>query len=499
MDMCLKIKHAPRRGDTFVVSIDAINAKGFGVGRIKTAVGPQEALREYRASVRYAVPGDVVQVGVIRRKRDDVECHLEQVIVPSNERISPRCIHFGPNENRRRGCGGCSLQYFDYPSQLKAKTERVAAALSSIGVEAASIAPIKGMDDPWYYRNKMEFSFGLDEADHLTLGLHPGGYRYEVMALDSCVLQSVGSNRLVSQLGKWFLEKGVEVYSSRKGTGFLKTLTVREGKRTGERMIELMTSTANETTFEGELVSSEKVADRFQAVLREFSEGLNEEVTSIYWTKEHVQRGTPTTRKATCLWGNSLLAETLNLPGEKSVRFEIHPHAFFQTNSLQAEVLYSEVLLLSGLLENQGGRVLDLYCGTGTISMVLAPYADHVKGIELNEEAVENARRNAQINGFDHVTFTVGDVGKVLNDTASEEKKIDLVVVDPPRSGLQGKSLPLVSQLDCPRLIYVSCNPDTLSRDLKTLIGEGWVVENVCPVDMFPHTGHVEVVTHLQR
>jgi 23S rRNA (uracil1939-C5)-methyltransferase len=278
----------------------------------------------------------------------------------------------------------------------------------------------------------------------------------------------------------------------------LETLTIREGKRTGERLVELVTSDVQRCRYRGEEVEvSVVVADFRQTVL---AIGPEVGVDALYWTRRCAARGQRTRYESTLLDGSPVLRERLEIADGRSLRFEIHPRAFFQPNTLQAEVLYSEVIEASGLKSRRVGRVLDLYCGTGTIGLCLAHRADQVVGIELVAEAVENARRNAALNGIDNVVFHQGDVAQVLeSEGLVDAGAVDLLVVDPPRNGLTPAALELVAKLDVPRVVYVSCTPRSLARDLSVLCRHGYRLRRVRPVDMFPHTWHVETVAVLDR
>jgi len=382
------------------------------------------------------------------------------------------------------------------------KTQWVRDLMTQVGLEDDLVLPLRGLDEPWFYRNKMEFSFGRDADDRFALGLHPAGFKFEVLRLDSCHLESSFVAEILPSLRAWFEARRLPPFKHREATGWLRTLTIREGKRTGDRMV-ILTTTAEDPVIDGQTQAAAQVAEDFAAAMQEIAAQHDGAFSSIVWIQHRARRGERTRWIEHVLHGPPTLREQLHLPGERSLTFEIHPRAFFQPNTRQAEQLYAEVLRQARLLEPDTNprTVLDLYCGTGTIGLCMAPYADHVVGVELQQDAVNNARRNAEHNGIENVTFFAGDVGAVIatDDFKSRVKNLSLAVVDPPRAGLQPAARAHLLAIAPPRLVYVSCNPETLARDLAVFVGEGYVVEKIQPVDMFPHTWHVENVVTLTR
>ncbi|MCA9668409.1 MAG: class I SAM-dependent RNA methyltransferase [Myxococcales bacterium] len=527
----LDLLHKPRHGELLEVEIDRLATDGCGEAQLEARLGPQKLARVYTVRVRHALPGERVRVRVERTRRREVEATLQTLLRAAPTRVEPRCVHFGAREVAGKGCGGCTLQSWDLGEQRRAKREMVARALGEAagGVE---IAPVVGVEG-WHYRNKMELSFGDDRAREAALGLHPWGYRWEVFALEACYLLSPALAPIAQAVTRWVRERGVAPYRHRDDSGFLRTLTVREGKRTGERLVVLTTSAKARVAFggggggdgrgggAGERLAREVVGDfaeRLEACAR------REDITlsGVVWTQHIARRGAPTRYVDEVLAGSGVLAERLELPGGKSLTFEIHPRAFFQPNTLGAERLYAEVLLAAGVRGELAGRgavvrgelagrgavvrgelsalrVLDLYCGTGTISLCLAPYVGAVCGVELSDVAVANAAANAARNALEHkARFVCGDVAKVLRAQPELGANSDVVIVDPPRSGLTARALELVASVGAPRLVYVSCNPTALGRDLAALAGR-YRPLSIQPVDMFPQTAHVETVVALER
>ncbi|MGM0557044.1 MAG: 23S rRNA (uracil(1939)-C(5))-methyltransferase RlmD [Myxococcota bacterium] len=496
------LPHSPRSDEQFEVEVTGLSLEGEGTAKFPALVGPQEERKDFVFYIRKAVPGDRVRVLVETRRKRRIICRIDEILEPSGMRAEPRCKHFGRRELPGEGCGGCTLQNLSYRHQLASKESTVKRLIKDAGLDPGWVTPVIGQDEPWYYRNKMEFSFGDTVNREFALGMYPKGYRYEVLNLDECYLQSEFAAKFLQSIRAWAVKNGISPYINNKNDGFLRTLTIREGKRTGERLVELMTTHAEETFFDGSFVPAEDIARSFRDVALDTAAEIGGGLTSVYWTQQRAVRGEPTRFIEHHLHGEPLLREQMHLPGDTVLDFDIHPRAFFQPNTLQAEVLYGEVLEKTGLLEESARHtVLDLYCGTGTIGMCMAPYADRVVGIELQPDAVENARQNAITNGIDNIEFFVGDVGDVLEteDFKAAAGEVDLVVVDPPRAGLLPGAREHLADIDASRLVYVSCNPTALARDLRDLIEAGWRVESIQPVDMFPHTYHIENVALLQK
>lgn len=506
LDSPILLPHNPRYGDELTLTVHALDDRGAGLARLDALVGPQRQPKRFVVTIRDALPGEEVRVRAERTRKREISATLQEILTPSPARISPRCPHFGPRHLPDKGCGGCTLQHLPYEAQLQAKHDLVRQALDGVPGIDALLRPILACDNPFTYRNKMEFSVG-DDADHpFTIGLHPAGYKYDVLDLRSCDLFSPWVEAMLPTFSRWCAEHGLQRYDHRRNTGFLRQLTLREGKRTGERMAELVTSSGETARFEGEERPVEEVIPHLSGALQQISAEAGFPIHTLYWTQHHIKKGEPTRLIEHLLHGPGTLAEELHVASQPPLRFQIHPRAFFQPNTLQAELLYGEVLRAVGLLD--GGeatpqRVLDLYCGTGTIALCMARHAQRVMGIELSGEAVENAKKNATDNGIDNVDFFAGDVKDVLTQAPfieAREQGVDVVVVDPPRAGLFPQAMTHIQAIDAPRLVYVSCNPKSLGRDLKLLMEEGgYRVRYVQPVDMFPQTLHVENVALLER
>jgi 23S rRNA (uracil1939-C5)-methyltransferase len=480
-----------QKGQIVQLEIDNLAFGGAGVGR-------HEGLAVF---VKGVLPGDKVEASFTRIKPKFAEAKLVKILEKSPKRIEPHCEYFGK-------CGGCQLQYAPYEEQLKLKRQHVVDCFERIGgFEEAEVEEVIGVavedgKPPKFYRNKMEFSFGYDEAMNFVLGMHIPGRRYDILDLEKCYLQSEASVVIVNAVRKFFKEKiGDEAYSPYQyscGLGFLRSLFVREGKRTGEIMINLATSHVLPGDWK-------KVSEEFGEMLKNLElparDGEAWRISSIVWSQVISKRGQRKRIEEEVLFGEEILREKMVIDtaeGQDELTFEIRPQAFFQVNTLQAEVLYAEVLKL--VIEVAGEsvveRVFDLFCGTGTIGMFVAKHVEEVVGVELNEDSVRAARANATANGISNIEFICGDVGKVLKDISARP---DLIIVDPPRAGLSPKMIEKIVEFEAPNIIYVSCNPSTLARDCQVLGESGFQIKKIQPVDMFPHTYHIENVCLLSR
>jgi 23S rRNA (uracil1939-C5)-methyltransferase len=446
-----------RRGDEATLVIDSLAFGGRGVGRVEGFV----------VFVPDTAPGDRVRVRVWRVKRGYAEADLAEVERPSPFRTSPPCPHFGP-------CGGCIWQHISYPTQLEAKQAIVRDSLSHMaGLQDVEVRPILGMASPWHYRNKMEFTFHPDGL----LGLHRRGAFDKVVMIDTCLLHSPRCDEILKRVREFAVSSGLSRYDPRDHTGLLRQLVLREGKATGEIMVGFIT-TAREVPG-----------------LRTLAEELVAQVPSISCVVHGINPGMS---DGLPLAGVSVLAGRPYIVEELAgLRFRIGVETFFQTNTAQASRLIDVV---DGLAALGGGEtVYDLYCGVGTFSLALARRSGRVYGIELSAAAIDAARENAADNGIANAEFVAGDVRRILPEMCGQAGRPDLVVLDPPRGGAGSRVMRRVVATDAPRIIYVSCNPTTLAPDLRDLVAAGYAVRAVQPLDLFPHTYHVECAALLER
>jgi 23S rRNA (uracil1939-C5)-methyltransferase len=414
-----------------------------------------------------AAPGDRVRARLWRVKPGYGEADLIEVLGRSPARTTPGCPHFGP-------CGGCIWQHLGYPAQSAAKEAIVRESLAHLAdLRDIEVRPILAMRSPWYYRNKMEFTFHPDGI----LGLHRRGAYDRVVPVTACLLQSPASNLVLAVVREFAESSGLTRYDPRSHTGLLRQVIVREAKATGEMMVALITAAPEVPGLKdlsGRLVAA---VPRIASVLHATNPGLSD--------------GLPLAGIAV-LAGRPYIVEEL-----AGLKFRIGVETFFQTNTEQAERLVEVVKALAAL---RGGElVYDLYCGVGTFSLVLAPRAGRVYGIEISPAAVEAARENASLNKIVNAEFHSGDVRRLLPQARDRAGRPDLLVLDPPRSGAGSRVIRRISQVDASRIIYVSCNPTTLAPDLKDLVAAGYVVRIVQPLDLFPHTYHVECAVLLER
>jgi 23S rRNA (uracil1939-C5)-methyltransferase len=447
------------KGEELELRVDSLAYGGNGVARLDGFV----------VFVRGGLPGDRVRARVTKTKRGFAEAVAEAVLEESPLRVEAPCRHFGV-------CGGCRFQDFAYEAQLAQKEQQVRDALVRIGrISEPPLEPVVAAVSQYGYRNKLEYSFTETEAG-VDLGFHRAGRWDEVIGIEECLLTTELGNRVRLAVRDWAREERLEPYSQETGEGYLRHLVYREGRNTGQVLVLLVTAP-------GERFEAGYLVD----VLRRFPE-----VRSLQWAVND----TPAERTnlpPTVLWGEEAIEEEL-----LGLRFRIRPGAFLQTNTEMAERLYELAREYAGL----GGTesVYDLYCGTGTIGLSLAGDAREVWGVEISEESVACAIENAELNGIENARFFAGNVGQSLAELVAEAGEPDVVVVDPPRAGLAGKALRRTGELGADRIVYVSCNPTTLASDVQVLRDEyGYGLVRTRPVDMFPHTPHVESVSLLRR
>jgi len=459
-----------KKGQILEFDIGSLAFGGAGIGK-------HEGLTIF---VEKTMPGDRVKAALTRIKNNFCEARLVELIKPAEERVAAKCPYFGV-------CGGCQLQFMPYEKQLEFKKQQVIDAFERIGkIYNPPVAEILGSKESYYYRNKMEFSFGYDEKMQFALGMHLPERRFDILDLKECHLQSEFSTKLVNFVRDFVVEKNWQPMKVMTNEGLLKALYIRESKRTNEVMINLVTS--------------ENLPENFEKDFDEFAKKISgiyaggKKIVSIYWSKVINRGGAPKQIKEKLFFGKPALTEKMILENGDSLDFDILPQAFFQVNTLQAEVLYSQTLKF-GLLNNHK-MVFDLFCGTGTIGLFFAKHVEQVLGIELNEQAVQAARENARKNKIFNIDFFTGDVGKVLD---AVRERPSLIVVDPPRAGLTEKMIKKINDFGANEIVYVSCNPATLARDAAWMKEYGYKVEAVQPVDMFPHTFHIECVCYLTR
>jgi 23S rRNA (uracil1939-C5)-methyltransferase len=448
-----------QRGEEVELTVDSLAYGGNGVARLGGFV----------VFVRRALPGDTVRARVTKVQRRHAEAEAVELVDAGPARVDAPCEHYP-------ACGGCRFQDLAYEAQLAAKAAWVGDSLRRIaGIAEPALEPIVPAEEVFGYRNKMEYSFAPGE-DGLVLGMHRAGRWDEVLDIERCWLTTELGNRIRNSVREWAREERLEPYDQAAGTGYLRHLVVREGRNTGQALVQLV-------THERERFDRERLIE----VLTAFPE-----VRSIHWAVNDTPAEI-TNLPTELLWGADAIEEGLG-----GLRFRVRPNAFLQTNTRMAERLYELARAEAGL--TGGETVYDLYCGIGTIGLSLARDAMTVWGVEISEESVACAIENAELNGIGNAAFFAGNVGGVLRELRERAGEPDVVVVDPPRAGLAGKALKRLGELAAPRIVYVSCNPTTLAGDAKRLAADwGYRLVRTTPVDMFPHTPHVESVSLLER
>jgi 23S rRNA (uracil1939-C5)-methyltransferase len=450
----------PRRGDRVDVTIDDLAFGGDGVGR----------LDGYVMFVRGGLPGDRLRVRVTETRARYGRGEVDEVLVRAPDRIDPPCPYFGR-------CGGCRLQHLSYPAQLAFKAKQVRDCLERLGsVAGFELRPILPAPDPYGYRNKMEFTVAVS-ADGPIVGLHEADRYDVVLDIERCLIQSETMNTLLDEMRRQTRARGLPVWDSATEGGLLRFVTLREGRRTGDAMVNIVAASPDVERLA-------PLADALRARVPATASvvlNVNAKKASVaVGTEEHV------------LLGRESITESLG-----GLSFQISAGSFFQTNTLQAERLFALVEEACGCRGDE--TLIDLYSGTGAISLLLARRCRRLYGIEVAPAAVADAVRNARANGIDNCTFLTGEVRHVLPALVAEGVRADTVVADPPRAGFHPKALGSLAALAPARIVYVSCNPSALARDVGDLVRRGYRLEWVQPVDMFPQTPHIEAVARLRR
>ena len=432
-------------------------------------------IEDEKVIVKNALPGQKIQFLVNKKRKGKCEGRLMQVLERSEiETAETVCPHFGI-------CGGCLYQTIPYETQLEIKKEQVKELLDGVCGEY-EFEGIKGSPLADCYRNKMEFSFGDEVKDGpLSLGMHKRGSFYDVVTTGECRIVHKDFCDILLCTKAYFEEKEVDFYKKMQHTGYLRHLLVRRAVKTGEILLDLITTTQIGVEEEKELLAG--WLERLLAL------PLEGKMTGILHTKNDSLADAVKDEGTEVLYGKDYFFEEL-----LGLKFRISPFSFFQTNSLGAEVLYEKTREYVG--ETKGKVVFDLYSGTGTIAQILAPVAEKVVGVEIVKEAVEAAKENARLNGLDNCEFIAGDVLKVVDELTD---KPELIVLDPPRDGIHPKAIEKIIGFGVERMVYVSCKPTSLARDLVILQENGYRVEKGCCVDMFPGTANVETVCLLGK
>ncbi|WP_151736716.1 23S rRNA (uracil(1939)-C(5))-methyltransferase RlmD [Paenibacillus tengchongensis] len=471
------------KNDEVVLDIIGMTHEGEGVGR---ADG-------YTLFVQGALPGEKVRAKVLKTKKQYGYAKLLELVQASSDRIAPPCPIYDQ-------CGGCQLQHMDYTAQLAWKRQLVvdnlqrigklrvadaaagspdevdpAAALADALQEGIIVRPTLGMDEPWRYRNKAQVPIGVTDGG-LVGGFYARG-SHRIIDMETCLIQHEHNDAVVAAVKRLGSELGISAYSEETGRGLLRHVVVKKAFRTGQMMLVLVTNGRDIPHLDAWLGSIREELPQVASICQ----NVNTRQTNVIFGDE-----------TSTLWGSDVIYDYIG-----DVQFAISARSFYQVNPVQTEVLYGKTVEYAGLTGSE--TVIDAYCGIGTISLFLAQHADKVYGVEIVPEAIEDARANAALNGMKNVTFEVGASEDVIPAWKEQGVTPDVIVVDPPRKGCDPLLLETILAMQPERVVYVSCNPSTLARDLRVLEDGGYTTVEVTPVDMFPHTVHVESVALLVR
>ncbi len=439
------------------VQIEDLTEQGEGIGRVDG----------YTLFVKDAVIGDRVEAKVVKAKKQYGYARLSRVLTPSPDRVSPRCPVAGP-------CGGCQLQAMNYESQLAFKRRKVENHLRRIGGLTVPVEPVIGMEDPWEYRNKAQVPVGRDREGRIVFGFY-AGRSHRIVENPCCLLGPAASGPVLAAVKEYMEQFQVEPYDEESGKGTVRHVLIRQSHSTGQILVCLV-------------IHADRLpaADRLTAKLREIP-GMASVSLNINKKRNNVILGD----RLVPLFGPAVLVDRIG-----SLSFEISPLSFFQVNPVQTRTLYETVRAFAGL--TGGETVWDLYCGIGTISLFLAQRAKKVYGVEIVPEAVDDARENAKLNGIVNAEFFCGKAEEVLPEMYEKDgARADVIVVDPPRKGCGAGCLDAILKIHPAKVVYVSCDSATLSRDLKILCSKGYRLEKTSAFDMFPQTVHCESVSLL--
>lgn len=447
-----------QKNDRLTVTIEDLTHDGNGVAKVDG----------YPLFIQGALPNETAEVHVLKTLKNYGFAKIINIISPSPDRIDAPCEYFAQ-------CGGCQLQHMSYEGQLTWKQKMVENVMRRIGKIDAPVHATKGMAEPWRYRNKAQIPFAEQDGRIMA-----GFYKtksHHIVDMDRCLIQNTESDAILRDLKLELQTLGIRPYNEEKHKGVLRHVVIRKGDATNEVMVVLVTRTAALPEKEAVIAAIQEIVPNVVSIVQ----NINNKKTNVIFGDETI-----------VLFGKEAIVDTIG-----DVKFEISARSFYQVNPTQTEVLYKQALEYAQL---QGGeRVIDAYCGIGTISLFLAQTAAHVSGVEIVPQAIEDAKRNAQLNGFTNTYFEAGPAEEVIPRWYKEGKGADVLVVDPPRKGCDEALLQTILTQQPKRVVYVSCNPATLARDLRVLEDGGYKTQEVQPVDMFPHTAHCEAVAWLER
>lgn len=448
------------KNDILTVKIEDMSENGEGIGKHEG----------YTLFVKDACLGDLVRARITKPKKNYAFARLEELLEPSPFRVEPPCLV-------HRACGGCQLQTLSYEKQLEFKEKKVRDCLIRIGgFKNPLIKPIIGMENPLGYRNKAQFPFGINKDGRIISGFF-AGRTHCIIENDGCLLGNAKNDEILNLIKEYMEENNISVYDEKSNKGLVRHALIRIGHHTGEVMLCLV-------------INGKKLPHASELVKKLVKiEGMTSILINVNMANTNVILGD----KTECIWGDEKISDKIG-----NLTFRISAQSFFQVNSIQTEKLYAKALEYAGL--NEGDVVWDLYCGIGTISLFMAQRASMVYGVEIVEEAIRDARENAVLNGIGNVEFFVGKAEELVPEKMkSEGIRADVIVVDPPRKGCEPELLEALVKIAPQRIVYVSCSPSTLARDLKYLCNEAYDLVEATPCDMFGMSSHVETVCLLTR
>ncbi|KGR90162.1 SAM-dependent methlyltransferase [Ureibacillus massiliensis 4400831 = CIP 108448 = CCUG 49529] len=452
------------KGETLVVDINRLDEKGSGRAVIWRE-NEKGVSKKLRLTIPQTLPGETVQVTVDNPERRRRKAILEEVLESNPERIAAPCPHF-------EKCGGCVWQHWDYQGQLKQKTNHVKHAIESQGFDPNLVRDTIGMDNPWHYRNKMEFTFSKDGS----LGLHEQGNFRKVISLETCLIAGKEMVEAAMEVADWAKAHELSGYDKDAHEGLLRHLMVRQSFATGEIMLALFATEPPVENAANDLVK--RIQEKFP------------QVKSLLWLENTAWADRTQSEKTHVLDGRDFIYDEMS-----GYRFRLWFDTFFQTNPTQAQKLVDLAIEIGQPKKSE--KMIDLFCGVGTFSLPFAARVGELAGIEIVETSIESAKRNAADNGIDNTYFLAKDARKGIDEVLETFGSPELLLLDPPRSGAGGKVMRRIGRSKPQRIVYVSCNPDTFATDIKELEQFGYVLKDVQPVDLFPHTVHVECVVKL--
>ncbi len=448
-----------KKNDIYEVEIKGVTSEGNGVGNIEGFV----------VFVPGTVTGDRVLVQLLKVNKNYAYAKVKEIVTPSCYRKIPPCEAFGK-------CGGCSLMHIDYNYQLKIKKEIIENAMSRIGKVEKGVEEMLGADSPQRYRNKMIFPVGKDVENKPVCGFFRQR-SHDIIPLEDCLLGHEFNAEVIAKLKEYMTRHNVSAYDEKTHTGIIRRVFTRYGRKSGEIMI-VISANARELPKKDDLIAGFR--------------SISEKVVSIILNVQREKTNLVLGNENIVLFGKGEINDTLC-----GINYEISPHSFYQINPDQTERLYKKALEYADIKGTD--TVLDIYCGIGTISLSAAKSAKRVVGVEIVPEAIENAKENAKNNGISNAEFYCADAAEIVPKLINEGKIPDVVILDPPRKGSDEKTLEALAKAKPQRIVYVSCNPATLARDVRFLEDMGYITDRICGVDMFPNSNHVETVCKLSK